>query len=114
MTQEQRPTYRTIARFIVSQDLTEMIESSFKEFHDYLQNAGLIDEASFIDGTKLIANANKYSFVWKKRSIKYSDLNVAKARKSLSSSNTYSRRKYDVETVFDNLKAYLGFRPSES
>lgn len=33
----------------------------------------------------------------------------AKARKSLSSSNTYSRRKYDVETVFGNLKAYLGF-----
>lgn len=115
MTQEQRPTYRTIARFIVSQDLTEMIESSFKEFHDYLQNAGLIDEASFIDGTKLIANANKYSFVWKKRSIKYSDLNVAKARKSLSSSNTYSRRKYDVETVFDNLKAYwvLGLRKAK-
>lgn len=33
----------------------------------------------------------------------------AKTRKSLSSSNTYSRRKYDVETVFGNLKAYLGF-----
>ena len=33
----------------------------------------------------------------------------AKARKSLSNSNTYSRRKYDVETVFGNLKAYLGF-----
>lgn len=33
----------------------------------------------------------------------------AKAWKSLSSSNTYSRRKYDVETVFGNLKAYLGF-----
>ncbi|WP_231121295.1 transposase [Limosilactobacillus reuteri] len=32
-----------------------------------------------------------------------------KTRKSLSSSNTYSRRKYDVETVFGNLKAYLGF-----
>ncbi len=31
-----------------------------------------------------------------------------KARKSFSSSNTYSRRKYDVETVFGNLKAYLG------
>ena len=33
----------------------------------------------------------------------------SKTRKSLSSSNTYSRRKYDVETVFGNLKAYLGF-----
>lgn len=40
----------------------------------------MIDEASFIDGTKILANANKYSFVWKKRTIKYSDLNVTKAR----------------------------------
>ena len=34
----------------------------------------------------------------------------AKARESLSNSNTYSRRKYDVESVFGNLKAYLGFK----
>ena len=34
----------------------------------------------------------------------------SKARESLSNSNTYSRRKYDVETVFGNLKAYLGFK----
>ncbi|MBB1096183.1 IS1182 family transposase [Limosilactobacillus sp. BG-MG3-A] len=84
LTQEQRPTYRTIARFIVSKELTEMIQASFKNFHDYLQKAGLIDEASFIDGTKILANANKYSFVWKKRTIKYSDLNVVKARKLIS------------------------------
>lgn len=32
LTQEQRPTYRTIARFIVSKELTEMIQASFKEF----------------------------------------------------------------------------------
>lgn len=84
LTQEQRPTYRTIARFIVSNEVTEMIQTSFKEFHDYLQKAGLIDEASFIDGTKILANANKYSFVWKKRAIKYSDLNVAKAQQLIN------------------------------
>lgn len=81
LTQEQRPTYRTIARFIVSEELEEMIQSSFKEFHSYLKAQGMIDEASFIDGTKILANANKYSFVWKKRTIKYSELNVEKARK---------------------------------
>ena len=35
LTQEQRPTYRAIARFIVSEELKEMIQSSFKEFHSY-------------------------------------------------------------------------------
>ncbi|WP_434737681.1 IS1182 family transposase [Limosilactobacillus sp.] len=83
LTQEQRPTYRTIARFVISKDLAEMIQSSFKEFHDYLKAQGMIDEASFIDGTKILANANKYSFVWKKRTIKYRELNVEKARKLL-------------------------------
>ena len=34
----------------------------------------------------------------------------AKARRSLSNSDSYSRRKYDVETVFGNLKAYLSFK----
>ena len=77
LTQEQRPTYRTIARFVISQDLQEMIQSSFKVFHDYLKAQGIIDEA------KILANANKYSFVWKKRTIKYNELNVEKARKLL-------------------------------
>lgn len=81
LTQEQHPTYRTIARFVVSDEMTDMIQSSFREFHDYLEKQGLIDEASFIDGTKILANANKYSFVWKKRTIKYRDLNLEKAQK---------------------------------
>lgn len=83
LTQEQQPTYRTIARFVISTDLEEMIQNGFKKFHDYLKTNGMIDEASFIDGTKILANANKYSFVWKKRTIKYSELNVEKARKLL-------------------------------
>ncbi|WP_431814394.1 transposase [Limosilactobacillus portuensis] len=83
LTQEQRPTYRTIARLMISKDLEKMIQSSFKEFHDYLKAQGMIDEASFINGTKILANANKYSFVWKKCTIKYSELNVEKARKLL-------------------------------
>ena len=83
LTQEQQPTYRTIARFVISTDLEEMIQNGFKKFHDYLKTNRMIDEASFIDGTKILANANKYSFVWKKRTIKYSELNVEKARKLL-------------------------------
>lgn len=81
LTQEQLPTYRTIARFVVSTESETMLEECFVDFHDYLQKHGLIDEASFIDGTKILANANKYSFVWKKRTIKYRDLNIDKARR---------------------------------
>ena len=33
----------------------------------------------FIDGTKILANANKYSFVWRRNTIRFSKLNKAKA-----------------------------------
>ena len=105
LTQEQRPTYRTIARFIISEELEEMIQSSFKEFHSYLKAQGMIDEASFIDGTKILANANKYSFVWKKRTIKYSELNVEKARqliheiKQAEVKINVDEEKFDIEQL---------------
>lgn len=34
-------SYRRIARFSVSKEPTEMIQTSFKDFHSYLQKAGL-------------------------------------------------------------------------
>ncbi len=83
LTQEAQPTYRTIARFVVSDTIEMMLKSSFSEFREYLRKNGLIDEAVFIDGTKILANANKYSFVWKKNTIRYDDLNRQKAKKLL-------------------------------
>nr|WP_289762586.1 hypothetical protein [Lactobacillus intestinalis] len=83
MPQEARPTYHTIARFVVSDTIEMMLKSSFSEFRKYLRKNGLIDEAVFIDGTKILANANKYSFVWKKNIIRYDDLNRQKAQKLL-------------------------------
>ena len=101
LTQEQHPTYRTIARFIISKDLEKMIQTSFQNFHDYLQKSGMIDEASFIDGTKILANANKYSFVWKKRTIKYSELNVAKAKKLIQE---MKQAEVNVDVNLDDFK----------
>ena len=43
----------------------------------YLRGRKLIDDAVFIDGTKILANANKFSFVWKKNTV-CSDGSVAK------------------------------------
>ncbi|EOL43654.1 hypothetical protein I580_00328 [Enterococcus caccae ATCC BAA-1240] len=41
----------------------------------YLRERQLIDDALFIDGTKILADANKYSFVWKKSTIRYDQMN---------------------------------------
>lgn len=44
----------------------------------YLCQTGMIDDVSFINGTKILANANKYSFVWKKNMVRVDKLNYEK------------------------------------
>ncbi|WP_416353504.1 hypothetical protein ACNAN0_00010 [Agrilactobacillus fermenti] len=41
-------------------------------FRQLLKAQGLIDDSAlFIDGTKLLADANKYTFVWRKASERF-------------------------------------------
>jgi hypothetical protein len=52
--------------------LRETIEGLFAQLVEELLNMGLVDlEQYFVDGTKMEANANKYSFVWKKSTENY-------------------------------------------
>ncbi len=63
---EKAPDHATIARFR-SERLTEVVDELFEQLVQYLAAAGELSLSSvFIDGTKLEANANRYSFVWKK------------------------------------------------
>lgn len=61
--QEQMPTYRTITRFCVSNELEALIEQGLDSLIPYLRERQLINDSIFIDETKLLADANKYSFV---------------------------------------------------
>lgn len=61
------PSYRTLNRFRSSPHTKVLLASLFKTFRHYLHLNGLIDDSAlFIDGTKILANANKYTFVWRK------------------------------------------------
>lgn len=63
---EKAPDHATIARFR-SERLTEVLDGLFAQLVGQLAAAGELSLSSvFIDGTKLEANANRYSFVWKK------------------------------------------------
>ena len=68
---EKAPNYEAICRF--RRDvLSECGEYLFYELIHKLRELGEIRLAHlFVDGTKLEANANKYSFVWKKSTTKY-------------------------------------------
>ena len=72
LAQGYEPSYRTINRFRVHPDVKEIIRQCFVQFRCQLVEEKLIDqEALFIDGTKIEANANKFTFVWKKSIEKY-------------------------------------------
>ena len=53
----------------------------FLNLENICEKNGLIDEAvCLVDGTKILLTQNKYSFVWKKNTIRYDDLNRQKAK----------------------------------
>ncbi len=75
LTQEQMPSYRTICRFRISNDVESLVEQGLDKLVQYLRKNNMITEATFIDGTKILADANKYSFVWKKNTIRFDQMN---------------------------------------
>src|SRR5699024_2356545 len=67
LAQCKETSYRTINRFRVNPEVKEILRQCFVQFRAQLIQANQIDEeAIFIDGTKIKANANKLTFVWRK------------------------------------------------
>ncbi|WP_232713529.1 IS1182 family transposase [Bacillus xiapuensis] len=67
----QKPDFRTINRFRSGQ-MKSMIDTLFEEMILLLiENQYISMENYFLDGTKIEANANKYSFSWKKATMRF-------------------------------------------
>ena len=85
------PDHSTISRF--RQKMGEQIERVFYAVVKYLLNMKEISgENLFIDGTKIEANANRYTFVWKKAVSK----NEQKLRTKLPEILDEINRKYRI------------------
>ena len=62
----ETPTYRAFSYFI-NEELKEPAEDIFKAIMDYIADKEGVDlQHLYIDGSKFEANANKYTWVWKK------------------------------------------------
>lgn len=86
------PDHSTIARFR-SERLTDAIEDLFNQLIALLAEAGELSLCQvFIDGTKFEANANRYSFVWKKATQK----NEAKMQDKMKAELPKLAEQFDV------------------
>ena len=64
------PSFATFGNFIRN-ELTTSIEMIFNDINHYIFQTEQVDlEHAYIDGTKMEANANRYTWVWKKSCVK--------------------------------------------
>jgi len=78
------PDHNTINRFRKNILTQEAGQDILRQLVLLLNKNGLLSfEAAFIDGTKIEANANKYSFVWKKSTVKKTEKLLKKIHEEL-------------------------------
>ena len=71
LTGMQRPTFNTVNRFR-TEYFRDILEDIFTELLDFLHGKGYISyQDFFVDGSKLEANAGRYTHVWRKNTQRY-------------------------------------------
>jgi len=97
------PSFMTIDNFM-NHCLSESIGDIFIEINKYIFEQENVDlDHVYIDGTKLVANANKYSWVWKKSSIKNRKKTFDKVTVLLEEINNeiiYQGVRFDIRTEY--------------
>ncbi|PNZ03422.1 IS5/IS1182 family transposase [Staphylococcus kloosii] len=83
LSQNQTPSYGTINRFRINPIMDKLLQSLFINFRTQLVELNLIDEHSlYIDGTKIEASANKYTFVWRKNTERYNSKVIEQSKET--------------------------------
>ena len=109
------PDHSTINRFRKGK-LGEVMEDLFQQFVEILYELGEVKyENIFLDGTKLEANANRYTFVWKKAVEKNESKMHDKARQIAEEMEKLYLREFPVreDRVDGDLYAMINFLESE-
>ncbi|NRT74807.1 transposase [Clostridium beijerinckii] len=104
------PDHATISRFRKDYISNEVIEDLFYQQVNYLANQNeILFENAFIDGTKIEANANRYTFVWKKTILKNEEKMFDKILVLLENINLGELKKFTVqkETLIDDIDKIL-------
>jgi transposase len=103
----EKPDFRTINRFR-SEKLEDEIDNIFSKILLLLMEKEYIKyENYFLDGTKIEANARKFSFVWTKSTNRYSEALQEKIKKLLSEIKEITKDENDKYGIKD-LEEYEG------
>jgi len=108
---KKAPDHSTIARFR-QEYLKDSLEDLFYQFVKHLHSIDEIKlENVFIDGTKIEANANKYTFVWKKAVSKNEAKMFIKIQEAVDLLNHTYLTDFAVgsDTLLDDLKKVIDF-----
>lgn len=114
---EKAPSHNTIARFR-SIRLENCIEDLFYQLVKKLKELGEVKyDNLFVDGTKIEANANKYTFVWKKSINKFEERLQLKIKQLIIKIEDILNEKLDfindkvsicdAEIILDKLEKYI-------
>lgn len=109
-------SFATFGNFIRN-ELTTSIEDIFNDINTYIFEQDKVDlNHTYIDGTKIEANANKYTWVWKKSCIRNRDKVFIKVSNLIDEMNEKvlglygikfeKREEYTVEYIEDMLRQY--------
>jgi transposase len=110
---EKAPNHSELARFR-SKRLTQCCEDLFYQLVKALHERGEIKyEHLFVDGTKIEANANKYSFVWKKSTSKYQARLEDKIKEFLTEINLRYGQEYTEESPLSEIYTFLSGKQTE-
>lgn len=104
---QKAPDHNTIARFR-SERLADVLEDLFSQLIMKLEDIGEVAfKTLFIDGTKIEANANKYTFVWKKTTAKNAEKLKIKIIDFISKLNEDFDFVYTPDTPLDEILEVL-------
>lgn len=99
----QRPSHMVFQRFIQDK-LKGSLEDIFYEINEFLIEKEKIDTSKlYIDGTKIEANANKFTFVWKKAVLNYQAKLFVKISKELQHLNTIMNQSFEIKSEYTSL-----------
>lgn len=104
------PDHTTISRFRKEYLSNEVIEDLFYQQVNYLADQNeILFENVFIDGTKIEANANRYTFVWKKAIYKNEEKMFDKVVTLIENINVEELREFTIqkETLIEDIDKIL-------